>query len=122
MFHGLEKPLCLATFTKERVRKLVGLAFYLETAAWHRMPPRYHAILERARTNVWVEAIFEALKQLGGSGTVDQIAGIITGRAAYRHALSPTRDPQVAPALVRANGAGNVPNSGLPGGIRTIFR
>jgi site-specific DNA-methyltransferase (adenine-specific) len=79
LFRGLEKPLVFASFVKERQRRFIGLAFYLETAAWQRMPQRFHEILSRSRKNVWVAAILAALEQLGGTGTVEQITRIVSG-------------------------------------------
>lgn len=77
IFPGFNLPLSLVTFRKERERRLIGLAFYHETADWHAMNERMKAILTRAERNVWVAACADALEQLGGRGTVEQIARLI---------------------------------------------
>ena len=79
VFPGFDKPLSLVSFTKEQHRKLIGLAFYDETAEWRAMPEEFRRILHRSKTNVWVAAILRALQKLGGRGTVDQIARVISG-------------------------------------------
>ncbi len=79
IFPGFDKPLCVATFTKERVRRLVGLAFYVETADLRNFPTRFQALLRRSTTNVWTAACLEALRTLGGRGSVGQIARVIAG-------------------------------------------
>jgi hypothetical protein len=79
IFPGFDLPLSVVVFTKEAQRRLIGLAFYHETADWRRFPERWRKLLERSKTNVWVRACLEALRELGGRGTVDQIARVISG-------------------------------------------
>jgi len=97
LFGGFDKPLCVATFTKEYERQLIGLAFYRETNEWRKMPAEYNAILRRSKTNVWLAATLRAMHELGGKGSIDQVARVVSGyrptstnfwREAIRRALA----------------------------------
>lgn len=92
LFPNLSKSLVFASFVREQQRRFVGLSFYLETAAWQQMPERFHEILARARKNVWVAAILEALTRLGGTGTIESIHRIVAGSP-------PTQTPWVREAI-----------------------
>ena len=43
------------------------------------MPPEFNAILRRSQKNVWIAATLRALHVLGGRGTVDEVARVVTG-------------------------------------------
>jgi site-specific DNA-methyltransferase (adenine-specific) len=79
IFEGFDKPLVIAQFRKEHVRRLHGMAFYQEIADERSFPSEFRAILARAEKNVWTAACLRALEHLGGTGSVDQITRVISG-------------------------------------------
>lgn len=80
LFPGLSKPLVFAVFTKERERRLVGFAFYEETASIARVREKFRSILESAQGSVWREAIAAALVELGGEASLSEIYGVLQGK------------------------------------------
>ncbi|TAM87672.1 class I SAM-dependent methyltransferase [bacterium] len=81
IFPGLSMPLLFALFSKDRRRTLVGFALYHETRDAKNLAERYRALLEDApKGGVWWAVVRAALMDLGGTGTVDQIARAIEGR------------------------------------------
>lgn len=82
LFPYLRLPLLFVMFKKERVKTLVGFTLYQEAVDFHRLPMRSKLILidGRPRRSVWRAVIDEALKELGGQGTLEEIYGFIEPR------------------------------------------
>jgi hypothetical protein len=81
LFPGLSKPLCFAIFEKDELRRLVGFALYQETVEVKALPERFRAILESDDGPVWLKLVTEALVELKGRGTIEQVFRIIEPRA-----------------------------------------
>jgi len=72
IFKGISLPLVLATFTKNAHRRLIGFSFYAQSREVEEMPKDYASRL-RTERNGWRSVVGEALRILGGTGTVEQI-------------------------------------------------
>lgn len=81
VFRGLSIPLAFAVFTKDERRLLVGFALYRETTEVHALPTRFRAILEGADGPVWLRLVTQALHELNGRATVEQLFRLIEPRA-----------------------------------------
>lgn len=75
IFEGLEKPLCFATFSKERNPQLHGFFLYTQRAALESLKAEYRSMFvgNGARANVWRETIAAAIELCGGRASLDQL-------------------------------------------------
>jgi hypothetical protein len=75
LFPLLSKPLVFAMFTKERVRRLVGMSLYLEARAMNDLPQFARVTLQkgRPRRSVWRALVRAALERLGGEATTERM-------------------------------------------------
>lgn len=73
LFPNLSKPLCFCLFSKDRQRLMVGFALYREAAAVADMPDAYREKLGSGAGSIWVNAVREALRNLGGEASIAQI-------------------------------------------------
>lgn len=81
IFRNLSIPLAFAVFTKDEQKRLVGFALYRETTEVHALPRRFRAILEGSDGPVWLRLVTQALHELRGRGTVQQIFELVEPRA-----------------------------------------
>lgn len=76
LFQNIRLPLMLAKFIKDKNPKLYGLIFYHDSREIEEMPDIYRKALETGKSG-WKAVVEEALKRLGGQGTVEQICAEI---------------------------------------------
>lgn len=88
LFPGLSLPLCFATFTKERERRLFGFMLYREAQEIAAIDKRWKQAVAAGRDcrGVWFPVVREILRALGGSAELDQIYDSI-------QAMRPTSNP-----------------------------
>lgn len=72
VFPGLHCPLSFAMFTKDQRRLMIGLSFYEEAEEFLSMPERFREKL-RASRGVWATVVEDALEELGGRASLDQL-------------------------------------------------
>jgi site-specific DNA-methyltransferase (adenine-specific) len=84
LFKGLSMPICWAVFSKERHGRLIGFTLYDETNDVAEMPARYAEALRSASGSIWRQAVTQALIDLGGRGTTEQIYARIAPRRPSR--------------------------------------
>lgn len=79
LFPGLSLPLCFATFTKERQRRLHGFMLYREAQEIAAIDKRWKQAVATGRDcrGVWFPVVREILQALGGSADLEQIYGSI---------------------------------------------
>jgi len=81
IFPRIQHPLVFAIFTKRSSgRTLVGFALYPEVASMSGLRASYRRLLERNPRPVWRALVAEALRELGGHGTLQQICAIVETR------------------------------------------
>lgn len=83
LFHRLSFPLCFVLLRKERRRTLIGFAFYHDVAAVRDLPAATRAMLANAplgQGSVWRTVVTDALRSLGGAGSLDAIYDVVAGR------------------------------------------
>jgi hypothetical protein len=80
IYPRLRLPLVFAVLRKEQQRRLVGFALYHEFAAVREMPKDYQAILERSTRPPWRIIVEDALRRLGGQGSLDEICQLVEPR------------------------------------------
>jgi len=75
LFPGLSLPLCFATFTKERERRLFGFMLYREAQEIAAIDRRWKQAVATGRDSrgVWYPVVREILHALGGAADLDQI-------------------------------------------------
>lgn len=88
LFPGLSLPLCFATFTKERQRRLFGFMLYREAQEIAAIDKRWKQAVATGRDSrgVWFPVVREILRTLGGSADLEQIYGSI-------QTMRPTANP-----------------------------
>lgn len=79
LFPGIRLPLILARFVKDSAPTLKGLLLYHESREIEEMPAIYRRALGNGRSG-WRAVVEEALRRLGGQGTVDQVCSEIAPR------------------------------------------
>ena len=79
IFPGIRLPLVLATFTRDRQPRLIGMLLYHEANAVEAMPEIYRAALAGGRSG-WHAVVETALSRLGGEATVDEVCREIEPR------------------------------------------
>lgn len=80
MYEGLKLPLCIALFSKDRTRTMIGLALYDETTSWRNLPQAYRKLMSEAKAPVWRTVIRTALEHLGGEADLRSIYSEIEGK------------------------------------------
>lgn len=75
LFAGMSKPLMFAQFTKDRRPFMGGLFLYLETEAVSKLAKQYKTLFigNDSRASLWGELVEQALINLGGEATLQQI-------------------------------------------------
>jgi len=75
LFQNMTKPLCFATFIKDRKTQLSGFFLYSEVAALESMKQEYRErfIGNRSRASVWKETVYAAMRVNGGRASLDQL-------------------------------------------------
>ncbi|PNG49069.1 MULTISPECIES: class I SAM-dependent methyltransferase [unclassified Variovorax] len=88
LFPGLSLPLCFATFTKERQRRLHGFMLYREAQEIAAIERRWRLEVASGRDSrgVWFPVVREIFRTLGGSAGLEQIYSSI-------QAVRPTSNP-----------------------------
>lgn len=79
LFPGIRLPLMLARFTKDSTPTLRGLILYHESREIEEMPEVYRRALGNGRSG-WKAVVEEALRRLGGEGTIAQVCAEIAPR------------------------------------------
>lgn len=74
IYEGLSKPLVLARFWRNRKRNGLGLFLYAETVDVRNMNEAIRGHLER---KTWPQVVLEALEQLGGEASLEQLYRVI---------------------------------------------
>jgi adenine-specific DNA-methyltransferase len=100
MFKGLESALVFARFTKERETTYSGFLLYDQVAAVKNGLRRAYQrmfIGNGTRPSVWRDVILDALAELGGRGTIDEICQKIEGKR-------PTENPFWRPQIRKVVG------------------
>jgi hypothetical protein len=73
-------PISFAVFSKDRLRRLVGLSGFAEAADVRNMDGRFRAILNRSVSpQLWRDVVMEALRILGGQASLAEIYAIVQG-------------------------------------------
>lgn len=82
MFEQMQKPLMFATFTKDRKTASVGFALYGETHAIQNLAKKYRLMFigNESRASAWGEAVEQALVDLGGEATLQDVYRQIEGK------------------------------------------
>lgn len=86
LFQDITTPLVFATFDKERKRASIGFLLYEETHAVRQLSKRYRFLFigNESRASAWGEAVEQALVNLGGQASTQEIYREIEGRRPYR--------------------------------------
>lgn len=79
LFPGIRLPLLLARFVKDRHPKLVGMLLYHQSREIEEMPQIYRRALVEGASG-WKAVVEEALRRLGGEGSVSQVCEEIAPR------------------------------------------
>lgn len=79
LFPGIRLPLVLARFVRDPAPRLQGFLLYHESREIEEMPAVYRRALSEGRSG-WKAVVEEALKRLGGEGTVAQVCAEISPR------------------------------------------
>lgn len=79
LFPGIRLPLVLARFVRDPVPRLHGFLLYHESREIEEMPVVYRRALSEGRSG-WKAVVEEALKRLGGEGTIAQVCAEIGPR------------------------------------------
>lgn len=79
IFQNLEKPLCFATFTKERKTVLSGFFLYAERAALESLKKEFRELFvgNKSKASVWRETVYAALKMNGGKASLEELYATI---------------------------------------------
>jgi hypothetical protein len=80
LFPGPRLPLAFVRFEKRRRRTLVGFALFREASVIRELPARIRAVLKHGRSPVWRTVVEDAMRELGGEATLDQLYRIVGGR------------------------------------------
>lgn len=84
IYPGLSLPLVFAMFSKDRRRTMVGFALYREAADMQGLAKPYRGILAAGAGPVWLLAVEEALRRLGGEADVQTLYAEIEGNRPTR--------------------------------------
>lgn len=79
LFPGIRLPLILARFVKDPAPTLKGLILYHESREVEEMPAIYRKALVSGMSG-WKAVVEEALRRIGGEGTIEQICAEISPR------------------------------------------
>lgn len=77
VYSGLKLPLCFAIFTKDRLRNLVGLAFYHEANDIQSFPNEARLTLTEPSKSIWKDTIHAIITRLGGEASLAQIYSVL---------------------------------------------
>ena len=108
LFPGLSLPLCFATFTKERQRRLHGFMLYREAQEIAAIDGRWKQAVATGRDSrgVWFPVVREILRALGGCADLKQIYGSPDSESPLAREGAPS--PPASCKRLRAHGAGSI--------------
>lgn len=84
IYPGLSLPLVFAMFSKDRRRTLIGFALYREAADMQGLAQPYRETLAAGAGPVWLLAVQEAMRRLGGEADVQAVYAEIEGKRPTR--------------------------------------
>lgn len=86
LFPALRLPVMFVQLQKQRRRTLIGFSLFEDMYAIKGLSRRARFILDNGRSPSWRALVLDALRECGGSGTLEQLYRIIGGRR-------PTQNP-----------------------------
>ncbi len=80
IFPRLRYSLVFSIFRRDRRRRLIGFALFHETAALRQLPAHMRARVTRSNRSIWVSVVEQALTDLGGTSSLQNLYQLLSGR------------------------------------------
>lgn len=80
IFPRLRYSLVFSLFRRDRHRRLIGFALFHETAALRQLPTHIKTCLTRSSRSIWLSVVEQALTDLGGTSSLQDLYQILSGR------------------------------------------
>lgn len=80
LFMRLKYSLIFALFRKDRKRTMIGLTLFHEAATIRQLPTRFRSIAQTASPGIWVRVVEQALYELGGTSTLQELYHTLKSR------------------------------------------